>query len=79
MNSTRLEYEESGDFPLEVDGEARRFPRFCPHRAGRLDHGYVNWQRKTLTCPLHHSMFCLRTGQRLRGPECDDLAAGGAA
>jgi nitrite reductase/ring-hydroxylating ferredoxin subunit len=49
-------------------------PRFCPHRGGRLDHGFINPQRKTVACPLHHSVFSLVDGQQLAGPACGRLA-----
>jgi protein arginine N-methyltransferase 1 len=29
--------------------------------------------RKTITCPLHHSTFCLETGEQLAGPTCGAL------
>ena len=66
------EQNESGFFPLQVG--AMQVPRHCPHRAGRLDHGHINRQRLTLTCPLHQSVFCLRTGKQLAGPACGSLA-----
>lgn len=67
-------HEESGFFLLHTDDDVLRVPRHCPHRAGRLDHGHVNRQRMTLSCPLHHSVFCLRTGAQLSGPDCGPLA-----
>ncbi len=68
------EYREEGTFELSV-GEARYCaPRFCPHRGGRLFHGAVNAERRTLKCPLHHSVFSLETGEQLAGPECGALA-----
>jgi len=66
-------YEEKGDFAVDIDGRRYHIPRHCPHRAGRLDHGYVNEKRKTIACPLHHSLFCLETGAQLAGPACGAL------
>ena len=67
-------YSETGLFPLEIGGECLQIPRFCPHRGGRLDHGNVNAAAQTVTCPLHHSTFCLKTGRQLSGPPCDNLS-----
>lgn len=67
-------HKENGFFLLHLEDDILHVPRYCPHRAGRLDHGHVNRQRKTLTCPLHHSVFCLRTGAHLSGPDCGPLA-----
>lgn len=68
------DYEEKGDFTVDIDGRRYHIPRYCPHRAGRLDHGYVNEHRRTISCPLHHSLFCLETGAQLAGPACGALA-----
>jgi protein arginine N-methyltransferase 1 len=40
----------------------------CPHRLGRLAHGYVNARSLRLTCPLHRSSFDLTTGKPVAGP-----------
>jgi nitrite reductase/ring-hydroxylating ferredoxin subunit len=45
----------------------------CPHRKGRLRYGTLNERRMTITCPLHHSTFDLRTGSQLSGPPCGSL------
>lgn len=68
------EYREEGTFELTI-GEAHYcVPRFCPHRGGRLSHGVVNAERRTIRCPLHHSVFSLETGEQLAGPACGALA-----
>jgi type I protein arginine methyltransferase len=67
-------YREEGSFGVTLDGQRLCVPRFCPHRAGRLDHGTVNAGRRTLACPLHHSVFSLDTGAQLAGPACGSLA-----
>lgn len=48
-----------------------RVPARCPHRGGPLGEGRVIGT--FLECPWHGATFDLRTGRRLRGPECDDL------
>lgn len=60
---------------IEVDtGELLvRAQSACPHRKGRLRFGFVNARRQTITCPLHHSTFDLRTGARVSGPACEGL------
>jgi protein arginine N-methyltransferase 1 len=40
----------------------------CPHRLGRLVHGYVNPRTLRLTCPLHRTSFDLATGCPVSGP-----------
>jgi len=60
-------------FTIHIDGQELQVPRFCPHRAGRLDHGYVNKKRRTISCPLHRSVFSLDSGQQLAGPKCGDI------
>nr|WP_202446822.1 Rieske 2Fe-2S domain-containing protein [Streptomyces sp. SID5468] len=48
----------------------------CPHRKGRLVHGYVNARSLRITCPLHHSSFELATGRPVTGPATEPLAVG---
>ncbi|GLQ30997.1 Rieske (2Fe-2S) protein [Litoribrevibacter albus] len=67
------EYREEGTFLLSHEGKCYRLPRHCPHRAGRLDHGKVNWEKKTIACPLHQSVFRIDTGEQVAGPECGSL------
>ena len=67
-------YEEAGEFIIRLQDTEYLVPRHCPHRGGRLDHGQINQQRRTVTCPLHKSVFCLETGEQLAGPFCPTLA-----
>jgi len=60
-------------FRLDVAGEAYFVPGACPHRKGRLVHGYVNARTSCITCPLHYSTFDLKTGRQLSGPPSEAL------
>ncbi len=68
------DHREEGMFRVTIDGQQYLVPRYCPHRAGRLAHGAINPRRKTISCPLHYSVFCLETGEQLSGPTCARLA-----
>jgi nitrite reductase/ring-hydroxylating ferredoxin subunit len=73
--SPSSEYREEGCFEVTlVDGARVRVPRFCPHRGGRLDHGELDRARGRVVCPLHRSVFELKTGAQLAGPPCEPLA-----
>jgi nitrite reductase/ring-hydroxylating ferredoxin subunit len=45
----------------------------CTHVGGPLDRGMV--QDGHVTCPLHGSMFDVKTGKVLRGPAARDVSA----
>ncbi len=57
-----------------IVGDARYvIANTCTHRKGGLYYGKVGPLNHTIRCPLHHSLFDLRTGKRLAGPSCSDL------
>jgi type I protein arginine methyltransferase len=58
---------------VRVGGRVFVLPAACPHRKGRLAHGYVNANRLKLTCPLHKSIYDLETGCQTSGPEAGSL------
>jgi len=58
---------------VRVDGREYVIAAACPHRKGRLIHGYVNVRKLQITCPLHGSTFDLATGCPVAGPGTDPL------
>lgn len=60
-------------FVVELGNERFQLPRECPHRGGLLSCGVLNERRGTITCPLHFSVFDVRSGRQLSGPDCPDL------
>lgn len=61
------------DILVEAGGTRVLAQSECPHRRGRLRFGTVDPRRMSITCPLHHSTFDLRTGRQLSGPPCGPL------
>ncbi|PVZ19782.1 MULTISPECIES: Rieske 2Fe-2S domain-containing protein [unclassified Pseudomonas] len=61
-------------FTVHLEDASYEVPSLCPHRHGWLAHGMVNRQRRTITCPLHFSVFSLENGEQLSGPPCGSLA-----
>ena len=62
------EFDHSGTLTVTVDNQQYPAPHACPNRDGWLVHGTINEQRKSITCPLHFSVFSLETGEQLSGP-----------
>jgi nitrite reductase/ring-hydroxylating ferredoxin subunit len=58
---------------VRVEGQEYVIAAACPHRKGRLIHGYVNVRTLRITCPLHGSTFDLATGCPVTGPGTDSL------
>ncbi|MCC3770856.1 Rieske 2Fe-2S domain-containing protein [Streptomyces sp. UNOC14_S4] len=58
---------------VTVDGRPYDIAAACPHRKGRLVHGYVNPRTLRITCPLHRSTFDLTTGCQISGPSAGPL------
>ncbi|WKX73502.1 Rieske 2Fe-2S domain-containing protein [Streptomyces sp. XD-27] len=59
-------------FTVQLGDRAVTVPARCPHRGAPLAQGVVDGA--FLECPWHGATFDLRTGKRLRGPVCSDLA-----
>lgn len=75
------EVPDRGTLAVSHDGEPILLCRFgehllayagrCPHRGAPLADGTV--EGAMLRCPWHQALFDLRTGERVHGPDCDDL------
>jgi nitrite reductase/ring-hydroxylating ferredoxin subunit len=55
---------------VNVDGTFYAVDNECPHRGGFLGEGEINsdWHEWALECPLHASVFDVRTGEVLSPP-----------
>lgn len=67
------EFRRPDTFTVNIGQEQYLIPSSCPHREGWLEHGVVNEKRRSITCPLHFSVFSLETGEQLSGPPCGQL------
>jgi 3-phenylpropionate/trans-cinnamate dioxygenase ferredoxin subunit len=58
---------------VNVDGSFYAVDNECSHRGGWLGEGELNpdWSEWALECPLHGSIFDVRTGQVLNPPAAD--------
>lgn len=66
-------YGDGSTFVITVQGDQFEVARHCPHRGGRMDHGMINARSRTISCPLHNSVFSLDTGEQVSGPQCEKL------
>jgi 3-phenylpropionate/trans-cinnamate dioxygenase ferredoxin component len=60
---------------VNVDGTFYAVDNECTHRGGDLGEGEINpdWDNSALECPLHGSVFDVRTGEVLRGPATEPV------
>jgi 3-phenylpropionate/trans-cinnamate dioxygenase ferredoxin component len=60
---------------VNVDGTFYAVDNECTHRGGDLGEGEINpdWDDRALECPLHGSVFDVRTGEVLRGPATEPV------
>jgi nitrite reductase/ring-hydroxylating ferredoxin subunit len=58
---------------VNVEGSFYAVDNECPHRGGWLGEGELNldWSEWALECPLHGSIFDVRTGEVLNPPATD--------
>lgn len=55
-----------------IVGEVYATHDICPHARAHLSQGYFEDGR--IECPLHQAVFDVRTGERLEGPRCRNVA-----
>jgi nitrite reductase/ring-hydroxylating ferredoxin subunit len=65
-------YERDGCLFVRYRQDTYEVPARCPHLGGPLSRGTLTGP--FLRCPWHGATFDIRTGSRLRGPDCADLA-----
>jgi 3-phenylpropionate/trans-cinnamate dioxygenase ferredoxin subunit len=55
---------------VNVDGSFFAIDNECTHRGGSLGEGQINtdWSEFAIECPLHGSVFDVRTGEVLKPP-----------
>ncbi|MGH9251526.1 MAG: Rieske (2Fe-2S) protein [Acidimicrobiales bacterium] len=60
---------------VNVDGTFYAVDNECTHRGSDLGEGEINpdWDDWALECPLHGSVFDVRTGEVLRGPATEPV------
>lgn len=51
----------------DLDGEFHAIGDSCPHVGASLARGVVHGDA-VIECPLHHGLWCLRTGEAVRYP-----------
>ena len=58
---------------VHVDGTFYAIDNECTHRGGYLGEGEINpdWSECAIECPLHGSVFDVRTGEVLSPPATD--------
>ena len=65
-----MEFNNKEYIEIKVKNRMYKISKYCPHRWGSLQYGHINENMKTITCPLHSSVFSLDTGDQLSGPRC---------
>jgi len=60
---------------VNVDGTFYAIDNECTHRGGYLGEGEINpdWSEGAIECPLHGSVFDVRTGEVLAPPATDPV------
>lgn len=60
---------------VNVDGTFYAIDNECTHRGGYLGEGEINpdWSECAIECPLHGSVFDVRTGEVLSPPATDPV------
>ena len=60
---------------VNVDGTLYAIDNECTHRGGYLGEGEINpdWSEWAIECPLHASVFDVRTGETLNPPATEPV------
>jgi 3-phenylpropionate/trans-cinnamate dioxygenase ferredoxin component len=68
-----FDYEDKKIMIANINGEFFASDRVCTHAHVDLTEGFLDGSAKTVTCPLHHSSFDIRSGNALNLPAEDPL------
>jgi len=72
-NPLDFDYEDKKILITNVDNRIYATDRICTHAYADLSTGFLNESEKTVTCPLHMSIFDLENGKPLNLPAEDPL------
>jgi nitrite reductase/ring-hydroxylating ferredoxin subunit len=72
-NPLDFDYEDKKLLITNVDNRIYATDRICTHAYADLSTGFLNESEKTVTCPLHMSIFDLENGKPLNLPAEEPL------
>jgi 3-phenylpropionate/trans-cinnamate dioxygenase ferredoxin subunit len=72
-NPLDFDYEDKKILITNVDNRIYATDRICTHAYADLSTGFLNESEKTVTCPLHMSIFDLENGKPLNLPAEEPL------
>jgi nitrite reductase/ring-hydroxylating ferredoxin subunit len=72
-NPLDFDYEDKKILITNVDNRFYATDRICTHAYADLSTGFLNESEKTVTCPLHMSIFDLENGKPLNLPAEEPL------
>jgi nitrite reductase/ring-hydroxylating ferredoxin subunit len=72
-NPLDFDYEDKKILIMNVDNRIYATDRICTHAYADLSTGFLNESEKTVTCPLHMSIFDLENGKPLNLPAEEPL------
>jgi 3-phenylpropionate/trans-cinnamate dioxygenase ferredoxin component len=72
-NPLDFDYEDKKILITNVDNRIYATDRICTHAYADLSTGFLNESEKTVTCPLHMSIFDLESGKPLNLPAEEQL------
>ncbi len=68
-----FDYDDKKIMIANINGEFFASDRVCTHAYVDLTGGFLDESEKTVTCPLHHSSFDMKSGNALNLPAEDPL------